>query len=118
MTVIADAVTASKEDVLELYANKWRHSIAQSCASLAQVLQVPDTVALHRVIAGAWPFADQVSLLAFTLWDTSVLAMCRLRRITCGQLVKSKTQGKHIVPCLALHDCVMMSTLLLLNAAR
>ena len=81
MTVIADAATASKEDVLELYANKWRDSIAQSCASLAQVLQVPDAVALHRVIAGAWPFADQVSL-AFTLWDTSVLAICRLRCIS------------------------------------
>jgi len=57
----AEAASASKEDVLELYVNKWRHSIAQSCSSLAEALQVSDAVPLQKAIEAAWPFADQVS---------------------------------------------------------
>ncbi len=56
----AEAASASKEDVLELYANKWRHSIAHSCSSLAEVLQVSDAVPLQQAVEAAWPFADQV----------------------------------------------------------
>ncbi|KAL0028052.1 hypothetical protein WJX77_003617 [Trebouxia sp. C0004] len=55
----AEAASASKEDVLELYANKWQHSIAQSCSSLAELLQVSDAVPLQKAIEAAWPFADQ-----------------------------------------------------------
>ena len=51
---------ATKEEVLELYATKWQCSIAQSCNSLAQVLQVPDALPLQKAIEAAWPFADQV----------------------------------------------------------
>ena len=60
LRVVADAARASKEDVLELYANKWRRSVAESCASLAQVLQVADVTPLHRAIQAAWSFTDQV----------------------------------------------------------
>ena len=56
----AEAASASKKDVLELYANKWRHSIAQSCSSLAEALQASDAVPLQKAIEAAWPFADQV----------------------------------------------------------
>ncbi|KAA6421586.1 MAG: hypothetical protein FRX49_08530 [Trebouxia sp. A1-2] len=55
----AEAASTSKEDVLELYANKWRHSIAQSCSSLSEVLHIPDAVPLQKAIEAAWPFADQ-----------------------------------------------------------
>lgn len=36
----AGAVKASKEDVLQLYAAKWRRNIRQACAAIAEVLQV------------------------------------------------------------------------------
>ena len=56
----AEAERATKEEVLELYANKWQGSIAQSCNSLAQVLQVPNALPLQKAIEATWPFADQV----------------------------------------------------------
>ena len=68
----AEAASASKEDVLELYANKWRHSIAQSCSSLAEVLQVSDAVPLQKAIEAAWPFADQVTHI---IWSQFVLVL-------------------------------------------
>lgn len=63
--VCTDAARASKEDVLLLYANKWRQHIKQSCVSLAHLLQVPDAAPLHAAIQAAWPFTDQVQPLHF-----------------------------------------------------
>lgn len=62
LCVYADAARASKEDVLLLYAEKWRQHIMQSCVSLACLLQVSDAAPLHAAIQAAWPFTDQVNL--------------------------------------------------------
>lgn len=63
---ISGAARASKEDVLLMYANKWQQHIKQSCATLAQFLQVPDAAPLHAAIQAAWPFTDQVLSAPFT----------------------------------------------------
>ncbi len=62
--------------MLQLYANKWRHSIAETCASLAQVLQVADAVPLQMAIEAAWPFADQVSYAAYCIDDGTGAIVC------------------------------------------
>ena len=78
------AARASKEDVLLLYANKWCHHVAQSCVSLAQLLQVPDAAPLHRALQAAWPFTDQVSLFATLMHTSCVTQTCRIWASPCS----------------------------------
>ncbi len=93
----AEAARASKGDVLELYANKWRHSITQSCSSLAEVLQVSDAVPLQKAIEAAWPFADQVSDI-ICQWLVLVLENAALKAGSSKSLIedrKNKTLTLH-----------------------